>query len=92
MIVAIAARLSPELDNPDQAILALERAVEELLRLRAERDLGTNLGALVDEAVRRIAERIEAGNPDGALAEGASAFEEWRTCRDAAARREAKRC
>lgn len=91
VIVAIAARLSPDVRDAEQAILALERAAEELLRLREERVTGSNLGELVDEAVRRIAERIEANDLDGAQAEGEKAFADWRGRQEEAARREAER-
>jgi hypothetical protein len=90
-IVAIAVRLNPDVSNGDQALVALERAAAELLQLRAERDAGTNLGDLVDTAVRRIAARFEASDPDGAQAEGARAFADWRQRKAESARREAER-
>ena len=91
VIIAIAVRLSPDIGNGEQALIALDRAVEELLRLRAESDAGTNLGELVDEAVRRIAARIEAKDLNGAQAEGEKAFADWRKRKEEAARREAER-
>lgn len=90
-IVTIASRLNPDVSNSDQALLALERAADELLKLRAELDTGTNLGDLVDTAVRRIAARIDASDPDGAQAEGARAFADWQQRKAEAARREAER-
>ena len=91
VIIYIAARIAPGITNRDQAIIAIDRAVDEFVAFRAQRDAGTNLGNLVDEAVRRIIERIEAEDLEGAQDEGARAFEEWRRRKGEAERQERER-
>jgi tetratricopeptide (TPR) repeat protein len=91
VVIGIAAQLAPDVSDRDQAIVALDRAAAELLQLRQDRAAGTNLGELVDEAVRRIGERIEANDVPGAQREGARAFEQWQRHAADARRRETER-
>jgi tetratricopeptide (TPR) repeat protein len=91
VIVSIATRLAPNVVSSDQALIALDRAAGELLRLRDEQKTGSNLGEFVNETVTRIAARIEAKDPEGAQAEGARAFEDWRQRKEEAERREMER-
>lgn len=65
--------------------------MNELLALRAERATGTNLGDLVDEAIGRILDRIEADDPQGAKDEGVRAFAKWRQHKAAAEWQEIER-
>ena len=91
VIISIAARIAPGTASRDQSLIALDRAADELLELRREQAAGTNLGDVVDEAVRRILERIEFGDAQGAEAEGARAIEQWRRRKAEGERREGER-
>jgi len=75
LIITVAQKFSPGVADKDQAIAALERAAEDLASLKRQAAAGTNLGDLVDEAVRRIAARIAAEDFAGAVSEGEAAFD-----------------
>lgn len=66
-LVALARRIVEQVSDPDEAEQALHRAIDELLKLRDEAQRGTNFGDEVDEAIRRIFTRVEAGDLDGAV-------------------------
>ena len=88
-ILDIAFKIAPDVSDRQGAITALERAAEEIVRLRAEVASGSNYSALVDEAVRRILERTEARDLEGASEVAAEAFARWQ--RDETERRDAAR-
>jgi hypothetical protein len=83
--VLLARKINLEVDDETQALNELNRAVEELLEIKESAEGGPNLDALVDRALRRIAERSLRGEFDSAAAEAASAFAAWE-------RREIERC
>jgi tetratricopeptide (TPR) repeat protein len=87
--VVLARRINQEVDDPDQALVELSAMVELVLQQQADAQRGTNLGALVDGALRRIADKARRGEFDSAASEAAGAFAEWE--RREAERREAER-
>lgn len=75
--VVLARRINQEVDDPDQALAELTAMVELVLQRQAEAKQGTNLGELVDSALRRIAENSRRGEFELAANEAAAAFVEW---------------
>ncbi|MFM7403320.1 MAG: hypothetical protein ACKO1N_04330 [Erythrobacter sp.] len=71
-VMAIARRVAPQTDDVDAAVAQIHAALDELILLRDRAARGSNLGDLVDEALRRIAER----NARNAFDEGAAAGED----------------
>jgi tetratricopeptide (TPR) repeat protein len=64
-VIALARRLRPEdVQDFDQAIIELERAVEIALEAIARGERGTNLGAFVDTVLARLARTTAAGDFD----------------------------
>jgi tetratricopeptide (TPR) repeat protein len=75
--VVLARRINQEVEDPDQALAELTEMVELILRQQTEAERGTNLGDLVDEALRQIAEKSRHGEFDAAATEAARVFAEW---------------
>lgn len=71
----LALRIVAKVDDEAEAERALSAAIDELLKLRAEAERGTNFGDEVDEAIRRIFARVEADDLDGAARQGAAEFQ-----------------
>lgn len=63
---ALAQRIVAKVDDTDEAERALSAAIDELLKLREEIRRGTNFGDDVDEAIRRIFEKVENNDFDAA--------------------------
>ncbi len=59
-------KIAPEVENTEQALHELERAVEIAVRVREEGRHGSNLGDFVDEVLRRSAELAAKGGYDAA--------------------------
>ncbi len=68
-IRALAKRIAPEVEDTEQALHELERAVEIAMRVREEGRHGSNLGDFVEEVLRRSAELTGKGDYDAADAE-----------------------
>ena len=66
-VIALARRIAPHVTDADQALRELRRAIEELLRIRAETARGSNIGDEVDE----VFHRLEALNAEDRFDEGA---------------------
>ena len=75
--VLLARKINLEVDDENQALNELSRAVEELLKLKATAEHGTSIDALVNQALRRIAEQSLRGEFESAAKEAESAFAEW---------------
>ena len=75
--VVLARRINQEVDDPDQALAELTEMVELMLRQQAEAERGTNLGNIVDLALREIAEKSRRGEFDAAATDAALAFSAW---------------
>lgn len=73
-MLAIARRVAVVVHDIDGAVAQIHAAIDELIALREAAERGTNLGTLVDEALRRIADRNAANDFDAAAAEGERAF------------------
>ncbi|MEL6486193.1 MAG: hypothetical protein AAFQ13_03490, partial [Pseudomonadota bacterium] len=71
----LARRIVDKVSDVDEAERALSGAIDELLKLRAEAERGTNFGNEVDEAIRRIFARVEANDLEGAEKQGRKEFE-----------------
>ena len=75
--VLLARKINLEVDDESQALNELSRGVEELLKIKAAADEGASLDALVDQAMKKIAEQSLRGEFDSAAAEAATAFADW---------------
>ena len=70
----LAMRIVAKVEDEGEAERALSAAIDELLKLRAEAERGTNFGDEVDEAIRRIFAKVEANDLDGAGRQGAEEY------------------
>jgi tetratricopeptide (TPR) repeat protein len=70
----LALRIVAKVEDEGEAERALSAAIDELLKLRAEAERGTNFGDEVDEAIRRIFAKVEANDLDGAGRQGAEEY------------------
>lgn len=70
----LALRIVSNVENEIDAEVALSDALDELLTLREEVRRGSNFGDEVDEAIKRIFDRVEANDLDGASNQGADEF------------------
>lgn len=77
VIVALAQRVAPEVADPREALGVIEALADERIRLRAEAAEGSNLGGLVDAAVKAIDARTEAGDFEAAAAEADAFVARW---------------
>ncbi|WP_425088296.1 hypothetical protein [Stappia sp.] len=68
-LIALARRISEEVEDAQQAFRELQGAVEIAIRVQEEGAAGTNLGAFVDEVLRRVARLSATGNYDDAASE-----------------------
>lgn len=75
-LVALAKRIAAEVGGPEEATAQLNRAIDEFLKLREQAERGSNLGELVDAALRRIAARNEEQDFDAGAREGERAYAE----------------
>ena len=75
--VLLARKINLEVDDESQALNELNRAVEELLNIKATADCGESLDTLVNKAMKKIAEQSLRGEFDSAAAEAATAFADW---------------
>jgi tetratricopeptide (TPR) repeat protein len=75
--VSLARRINLEVDEEAQALAELTDAIERLLALEAKAALGTNYETLVDQALKRMADKAIQGDFDGAADEGRKAFAAW---------------
>jgi tetratricopeptide (TPR) repeat protein len=76
-IIRLAQRINTDIDDFDQALLELERAVGVAIEVAEEGRRGSNSGDLVDEVLKRIADKSAEGRFDEAAAEADKAFLEW---------------
>lgn len=77
VIVALAQRVAPEVEDPREALGVIEALADERIRLRAEAEAGSNLGGLVDAAVKAVDARTEAGDFEAAAAEAEAYVARW---------------
>lgn len=75
-LIELARRVADNIPDAAQAIAQLQRAIDEYIGLRDQAARGSNLGDLVDEALRRIAAQNEQGKFDAGADEGARAYAE----------------
>lgn len=81
--VLLARKINLEVDDEGQALAELTDAIERLLSLEANAELGTNYETLVDQALKRMAEKAMQGDFDGAADEGSKAFAVWEARQEA---------
>lgn len=74
---ALAERVAENVPDVAQALVELEKAIDDLIRLREAAASGTNLGDLINEVLRQMAAANEKGQLDEAAAMGARAFADW---------------
>ncbi|WP_417774484.1 hypothetical protein [Stappia sp.] len=86
-IVALAQRFSVDVSDSKQAFRELENAVEIAIRVQQEGRQGSNLGAFLDEVLRRVALLSARGAHDEATAEIDAALAEEEERRQASAAR-----
>jgi len=86
-IIRLAKRINADIDDFDQALLELERAVSVAVEVAEESRRNSNVGDFVDEVLARIAEKSANGQFDEAAREADTAFAQWE--RDEAERRDA---
>lgn len=75
--IELARTINLEVDDEGQALVELTDVVERLLALEATAELGTNYEALVDQALKRMADKAIQGDFDGAASDGSKAFAAW---------------
>ncbi|MBA16491.1 MAG: hypothetical protein CMN73_09055, partial [Sphingomonas sp.] len=73
-LIALARRVTEDVSDVDEARAAVERAIEAFVETREQAARGTNLGDLVDAALRRIAARNAEADFEGGAAEGERAW------------------
>jgi transcriptional regulator with XRE-family HTH domain len=78
-IIALARRITPETQDFSAALRELERAVEVFETVQREGASGSNLGDLVNETMRRIAELNQQSRFDEAADVATAAYERWKT-------------
>jgi tetratricopeptide (TPR) repeat protein/pimeloyl-ACP methyl ester carboxylesterase len=88
VIIQLAKRINAGVDEFDQALLELERAVGIAVAVAEEGRHVSNAGEVVDAALARIAEKSSKGQFDDAASEADAAFENWR-CEQAEIRQSA---
>lgn len=81
-LVTLANRIVQKVSDPQEAERALHSAIDELLKLRAEAQRGSNFGDEIDETIRRIFARVEDNDLEGA---SSAAEEEYRRLGEQAA-------
>jgi tetratricopeptide (TPR) repeat protein/pimeloyl-ACP methyl ester carboxylesterase len=86
-IIRLAQRINADIDDFDQALLELERAVGVAAEVAEEGRRGSNIGDFVDTVLKRIALKSAAGQFEEAATEADAAFAQWN--HDEAERREA---
>jgi tetratricopeptide (TPR) repeat protein/pimeloyl-ACP methyl ester carboxylesterase len=87
VIIQLAQRINADVDDFEQALLELERAVRIAIEVSAEGRRGSNSGDFVDMILERIAEKSADGRFEEAAAEADTAFVQWE--REEAERRHA---
>ncbi len=85
-IIRLAQRINADIDDFDQALLELERAVGIAIEVAEEGRRSSNIGDFVDIVLSRIAERSANGQFEEAAIEADTAFVQWE--RDEAERRD----
>ena len=80
VFVLLARRINVAVEDEAQALAELEMAITELARLQETAERGSNLDAMVDEALRRVAEKARRGEFDEAAKEAERAFDAWQEC------------
>ncbi len=83
-LLALAGKIAQNISDPQQALAALDRAIDEFLRIREQAERGTNLGDLVNRTLRAMAAANERGAFDDGADAGASAFADWQAQQQAA--------
>lgn len=73
-ILEIARRVAPQIDDVSTAISQINALVDEVIVLRDRTVHGSNLGDLIDDALRRIAERNDRDAFDEAASIGEQAY------------------
>ena len=86
-VIQLAQRINADIDDFDQALLELERAVSVAVEVAEEGRRDSNVGDFVDAVLARIAEKSADGQFDEAALEADTAFAQWE--RDEAERRDA---
>ena len=86
-IIRLAQRINADIDNFDQALLELKRAVSVAVEVAEEGRRSSNVGKFVDLVLAHIAEKSADGQFDEAAKEADTAFTQWQ--RDEAERRDA---
>jgi tetratricopeptide (TPR) repeat protein/pimeloyl-ACP methyl ester carboxylesterase len=87
VIIQLAQRIDAGVDDFDQAMVELERAVAVAVEVVEEGRRGSNTGDFVDVVLKRIAERSAKGQFDEAAVEADAGFAQWE--REEAERRDA---
>lgn len=77
-VLTLARRVATQIEDVDGAVATIHAAIDELIVLRDRAARGSNLGALVDEALRRIAERNARNEFDEGAKAGDDAYAELR--------------
>ncbi|MEG3180917.1 tetratricopeptide repeat protein [Sphingomonas sp. LT1P40] len=83
-LIALARRVAENVSDADAALTALGPAIDSFIRIRDAAGRGTNLGELVDRALREMAEANAREDFDAGARVGADAFREWQMQQDAA--------
>ncbi len=78
VIIQIAKRISRRVEDFDQALKELDRAVDIAIEAEEAGERGSNLGAFVDDILKRVAERMRADDLDGASEVAEAGLAEWR--------------
>lgn len=87
VIIQLAQRINADVDDFDQAMLELDRAVAVAVDVVEEGRRGGNTGDFINEVLKRIAEKSAKGQFDEAASEADTAFAQWE--RDETERRDA---
>ena len=77
-IVELARRIDAKVNDVDQAMRELGRAVEIATDVKRQGERGTNLGEFVDDVLRRVAELSSEGRFEDAATAADQAFAKWK--------------
>ena len=77
VIITLAQRIKADVDNFDQALRELDRAVGVAVEVAQDGQRRGNTGAFIDLVLARIAQKSSAGQFNEAASEADAAFEQW---------------
>ena len=76
-ILTLARRISADVDDVDQALRELERAVEIAIEMQSEKGHASNIDRFVDDVIERMADLSAEGRDDEASEAADEAFADW---------------